>query len=190
MRLICLLVLVLAVMLPGCGATIPATDTVSPGVDVTMSGPGFRGYHCGTTACPDTPDLLSGTGAYERETIRIPAASLGDGVITIVVTVGDSGGVKAAGISLFGEENRDYQLLESPSGAEIRDTDAFHKTIFVNGVATAPRTLLGLTAKISVAGSSRGVSVRGVGLDFGGSSGRSNSNETRATTFQVWHSLR
>jgi len=184
MRLICLLVALTAlIVLPGCRATIPATDTERPGVDVTMSGPGFRGYHCGTTACPPTPDLLSGTGAWDAETIRILESSLGDGVITIVVTVGDSGGVKAAGISLFG----DCQLIESPPGAEVRDIDAYHKTIFVNGVATAPRTLLGLTAKIKVFGSGRGVSVKGIGLDFGGSSGRSNSNETRATNFQVWH---
>jgi len=186
MRLICLLVaLTTVILLPGCSTTIPATDTEKPGVDVTMSGPGFRNYHCGTSACPDTPDLLSGTGsgAYDTETIRMLASSLGDGVITIVVTVGDSGGVKAAGISLFGDG---YRLIESPSGAEVRDIDAFHKTIFVNGVATAPRTLLGLTAKISLGASSGGVSVKGIGLDFGGSSGRSNSNETRATNFQVW----
>ena len=186
MRLVCRLVLLTAMILPGCRATIPATDTVRPGVDATMSGPGFRSYHCGTTACPDTPDLLRGSGAYDTETVRIPEASLGDGIITIAVTVGDSGGVKVAGISLFGAEGHDYRLIESPPGAEVRDPDSAHKNILVNGVAADPRTVLGLTAKIQLF-STGAVSVRGFGLDFGGSSGRSNSNETRATNFQVWH---
>jgi len=174
-------------MLSGCRTSIPATDTEPPGVDVIATGPDFRNYHCGTTECSPTPDLTSGAGPYGEETIMIPDTDLGDGNLTFAVTVGDAGGVREAGVTIFGRENLDYQIIDPPSGAIVRDPDAAHKQIFVAGDRAAPRTVLGLTVKIHLPSNSGGIAVTGFGIDYGGSSGRSNSNENRATNYQIWH---